>query len=227
MGYKAVLCDIDGVLVDSYALVRRCHCIVVKKYLGNAVDATWLDGLWGKGYREQLQYLFRVSGQDTRDISWESVYLSWRRTYARFHHVLAKPMAGAAGLLRDLDRIGVMVGVVSGRERDRIALACELLPEMKLAKVIISKDDVVRCKPDPEGVLLAVRRLRVGARETLFVGDSDSDVISGGAAGVDVFIVGTRISKSVLDANSSAIVGAAVSTEAWAQSILGLVSHKS
>jgi len=48
---------------------------------------------------------------------------------------------------------------------------------------VISKDDVVNPKPDPEAILKAVDRLSIAIDESLVVGDSKSDILMGKAAG--------------------------------------------
>ncbi len=50
-------------------------------------------------------------------------------------------------------------------------------------QVIVSRDDDARPKPDPDGVLLAARRMGVPAEELLVVGDFVFDIFAGRAAG--------------------------------------------
>ncbi len=49
---------------------------------------------------------------------------------------------------------------------------------------MVGGDDVHNAKPDPEGVKLALAKLRVSARESIFVGDSPADILAGKAARV-------------------------------------------
>jgi HAD superfamily hydrolase (TIGR01509 family) len=55
-----------------------------------------------------------------------------------------------------------------------------------LLDLVLAYEDVRRPKPDPEVVLLALRRLGAGPGEALFVGDSDKDIQAARAAGVDM-----------------------------------------
>jgi HAD superfamily hydrolase (TIGR01549 family) len=48
---------------------------------------------------------------------------------------------------------------------------------------IISADDVMNPKPQPEAVLKAIDRLQIKPEETLVVGDSKSDIVMGKSAG--------------------------------------------
>ena len=50
--------------------------------------------------------------------------------------------------------------------------------------VIVGADEVTHPKPHPEPVLQALERLRAPATDTVFIGDSPHDLVSGRAAGV-------------------------------------------
>jgi phosphoglycolate phosphatase/pyrophosphatase PpaX len=50
--------------------------------------------------------------------------------------------------------------------------------------VVITGDDVTHPKPHPEGILLAMEQLRAKASDTIYVGDSDADILAGRAAGL-------------------------------------------
>jgi pyrophosphatase PpaX len=51
-------------------------------------------------------------------------------------------------------------------------------------EVRITADDILKSKPDPEGILLALSRIKVDAKESMYVGDSPADMIAGRRAGV-------------------------------------------
>jgi len=53
-------------------------------------------------------------------------------------------------------------------------------------QAVVTPDDVTQGKPDPEMLLEACRRLEVQPSRTVFVGDTDSDVRAGRAAGCTV-----------------------------------------
>lgn len=57
--------------------------------------------------------------------------------------------------------------------------------------VIVTSDDVVKSKPDPEIVFQACKQLKVDVRTVLLVGDTQSDIDAGKAAGCKV--IGLRI----------------------------------
>ena len=56
--------------------------------------------------------------------------------------------------------------------------------------VIITGDDVIKPKPDPEGLLKALSILEVKNSEAIYIGDSDADVVAGVQA--NVFTIGVQ-----------------------------------
>jgi phosphoglycolate phosphatase len=87
----------------------------------------------------------------------------------------------AVGALR---RQGLMTGIVSQKLRHRIedVLAREGLSES--FDVVVGGGDVASFKPDPEGLLLALERLRVQPEAAIYVGDTVIDAQAAANAGV-------------------------------------------
>ncbi|MBI2437276.1 MAG: HAD family hydrolase [Lentisphaerae bacterium] len=97
----------------------------------------------------------------------------------------SRPNEGAEELLRFLKRRHIRRGILTRNSRGSIAAALKNFAHARLAdfSVIITRDHVERPKPDPEGVLLAARRLRVPPAELLVVGDYIYDIEAGRRAG--------------------------------------------
>jgi sugar-phosphatase len=91
---------------------------------------------------------------------------------------------GAPGLLAELDRLGLPWAVVTSADpplaRTRLA-AAGIRPAL-----LVTIDDVRAGKPDPEGYLLAARKLGVDPRRCLVVEDAEAGVTAGRAAGAVV-----------------------------------------
>ena len=65
---------------------------------------------------------------------------------------------------------------------------------------LISRDDVLRIKPDPEGLLLAIEACSTSPQFSYFLGDMPIDIIAGNDAGVQTIGLTTGlVSKSVLN----------------------------
>jgi phosphoglycolate phosphatase len=106
---------------------------------------------------------------------------------------------GAKDLLSALKTKGIKIGLVSNVGRKALGKALPKLGLHPFFDVAVSRNDVQYMKPNGEGLLLALGRLRVVQDKALYVGDSLDDVQAAKAAGVRVIIiVGKESSKAEL-----------------------------
>ena len=83
--------------------------------------------------------------------------------------------------LRDM---GFKTGLVSNVGKVSLGAAMDKLMLSPLLQVVVSRNDVSRLKPHPEGLLTAAKALDVGPGEVLFIGDSRNDVGAARRAGM-------------------------------------------
>jgi len=174
---QAVLLDMDGTLVDSDAAVERA----------------WRT--WAGEYRTDPERVLTIAhGSPAErtvrrvrpDLSGELVTAAAARQLALQYEDLSDVTAapGASELLAELDRLGLAWAVVTGADaklaRVRLAAAGLLVP------VLVTVDDVRTGKPDPEGYLLAARKLATKPGRCLVVEDAEPGVMAGRAAGAMV-----------------------------------------
>jgi len=97
----------------------------------------------------------------------------------------SRPNEGAEELIRFLKRRHIRRGILTRNRSASVETALKNFVHVRLAdfNVIIARDHVQRSKPDPEGVLLAARRLRVPVASLLMVGDYRYDIEAGQCAG--------------------------------------------
>ncbi|MFO0704241.1 MAG: HAD-IA family hydrolase [Patescibacteria group bacterium] len=62
--------------------------------------------------------------------------------------------------------------------------------------VLISGEDVTNPKPNPEGILTAMNRLKVSPNETAYIGDSEADMGAARSANVTAILVTQKEDKS-------------------------------
>jgi pyrophosphatase PpaX len=86
--------------------------------------------------------------------------------------------------MRKLKDAGYKMGIVSTKRNDMIYKGLKLLDVEGVFDVVIGMDDVEKTKPDPEPVLLALKRLDADREEALMIGDNYHDIVGGQNAGV-------------------------------------------
>ena len=174
---QAVLLDMDGTLVDSDAAVERSWRAWAAEY---PVDP-------GRGplIAHGLPALANVR-RLRPDLS-EAEAAASARYQLELEYVDVADIAAAPGaheLLGELDRLGLPWAVVTSADpplaRTRLA-AAGIRPAL-----LVTIDDVQAGKPDPEGYLLAARKLGADPRRCLVVEDAEAGVAAGRAAGAVV-----------------------------------------
>lgn len=105
-----------------------------------------------------------------------------------------------------LNEYGFILGIVSGKYRFRIESFLKREKLLDYFKVIIGREDVIKHKPDPEGLLLAIKKNKLSPSKTLYIGDSLVDAETAKRAVVPFIpvLTGTTLLESF---NSSEILG--------------------
>lgn len=177
----AVVFDLDGTLVDSMPMVLRAFAHALAPFrapLGERELFLRLGAPPERAFRELLS-----------DAAHVPLALERMTEFSRTHWDLIRPFAGAQALLASLQEQGRTAALWTGRER----LSAEMiLAEHGLAPAFataVCGDDLPTHKPNPQGLLEILDRLRIQAMDALFVGDADVDVLAGAEAGVRTVLI--------------------------------------
>ena len=175
---KAVIFDIDGVLVDS----KEANIDLFKKLLVKA------------GYpepaREEILTCFHMP-------AWQTIEKLTRQNdpveTERIWKMIKDPDLRNADLYefpKELDETlqalhqHHRLAIVTGRVRYGVDEIFEAVPIEHLFDVVIAFEDYDNPKPHPEPLLTALKRLRIDAAEAVYIGDSNSDIEAAQSAGI-------------------------------------------
>jgi phosphoglycolate phosphatase len=90
---------------------------------------------------------------------------------------------GAAATLHSLRDLGFKLAVLTNNARPATLAALELFEMSGAFDLVLTRDEAAM-KPDPDGILIAMRELGIGAERTVMVGDSWMDGAAAARAGV-------------------------------------------
>lgn len=187
MNPKALIFDMDGVIVDSEPLHEHAkrlalHCA------GIELDESVLPQYTGRSDRDMITDLARNHGRSDDEI--ESILVEKRRVYESLEPGL-KPVKGALEFLfwsHERYRLAI---ATSATTRNRISTLARLRIA-ELFEVAVDCSSVVQPKPSPEVFLRAVAALEVAAEDCWVIEDSVNGVIA--ATGAHCFTVGLTTS---------------------------------
>ncbi len=176
VGYQTVLFDLDGTLIDSGGLILASFRHATQTVLGRTIpDDVLMANVGGHGIHAQM----REFDEQRAD---ELVGVYREHNTRIYRHVSV--FEGVEGVLDRLKADGRRLGVVTVKSRPTVDVTFEVLPLGDYFDVVITGDDAMRHKPDPEPLLLAADRLGAAPGSAVYVGDSPFDVRAAKAAGM-------------------------------------------
>jgi AHBA synthesis associated protein len=171
--FTAVVFDLDGVLIDSDEAMRQAFQAAYE-HIGGTGEAP---------FTEYRQHLGRHMPETLKIMGLpETMYVPFVRESARLAHLL-RPYQGAEQLLVGLRATGTRIAVATGKTHDRAEHALEAVGLRGYVEEVVGSDEVPHSKPAPDIVREALRRLGCAPADSLMVGDSPLDLLSGRAAG--------------------------------------------
>ena len=178
--FPVYLFDVDGTLVDSApdicaAVQSVLHLRgrievsdeVLRTYIGKHLDETWRD----LGFPES---------------EWAPMLVDYRRIYAGRGHKLTRRYEGAAEGLAALTGTRKSTATTKGTPTTRIVL--EMFGMVEHFDHVQGTDGFP-AKPEPDVILKSLDVFGAHPRDCLMVGDAESDMAAGRAAGVKICAV--------------------------------------
>ncbi len=182
----AVLFDWDGTLVDTGGILLDCWQASTEEVLGYRFPVEESDRRRVLSMRAVDSFPTITSGPEQA----AQLTRAFDRIYAQLAPTHVQVHSGAAELLGDLKDRGIRTGVVTSKASARYEIDAQIAGLGALMDVVITGDDVVKGKPDPEGIHRALARLAVTSAASVYVGDGPVDAKAGKAAGLGTVLVG-------------------------------------
>ena len=177
---NGVIFDMDGTLVSTLPLIVHCVNEIVEKYMNRKLTLEEVIATFGPAAREIIRRFTIQLGEIQSKAAIEDYYSCYRRELPR--RALLFP--GIEELLGKLQKSGKRLAVFTGVERVLMELTLDSFGLRKYFQVLVAGDDVRKSKPDPEGVRLAINKMKLRPNESAIVGDSPADILAGKGARV-------------------------------------------
>lgn len=185
LDFKAVIFDMDGVIVDSEGRHEQAFLEVVRElgygqthgvkwehYVGRSDHELWLDFVAKHKPSQPLEQLLRMKRE-------------------RVLEILRREEPIFAGLPELVERLAAVckLGLASGSERPVVEAVLSLQDLRRFFSATVTASDIQRGKPQPDIFLRAAELLGVAPADCWVIEDSKPGVAAGLAAGMRVIAI--------------------------------------
>lgn len=172
---KGIVFDLDGTLVDSLAHTFDAFNHAITFHGGRRHSPEEIMRYFGTG---EPEIFAKLVGPDQATRAYESFRVHIDENIARM------PLhEGVGELLEKLKSSGVPISIFTGRGWETTELILKHHGILDRFVTVVADDHVGHPKPSPEGLHLALSRMRLEPRDVIFVGDSPMDIRAAHAAG--------------------------------------------
>jgi phosphoglycolate phosphatase len=187
--YRAVLFDLDGTLVDSYAALSEAVNHARRAHGLHELSAGRIRDFVGDGLDKMLQRAFETSEVP------KSAQIAFEERYDEICCAKSKVLDDVEDTIAALHELGVAMAVCTNKPTSfskKILAFLELAP---FFRAIVGPDLAGARKPAAQHVLHTLAATNCAADEALFVGDMPIDVHAARNSGIDVAVVPTGSSS--------------------------------
>jgi len=193
MKIKAIIFDMDGVLIDSEPLWRKAEIETFAKLGLSFTDEMCMQTM-GMRTKEVIEYWFKITPWEGKSVKEVEIDLLQRVTQLIVEE--GDAMKGVENALRYVKNKGLKVALASSSSSSLIEAVIEKLQIKKYFEVIESAEYLDFGKPHPEIFIKTAKKLGVHANECLVIEDSFNGVLAAKSAMMKVVAIPDKESKN-------------------------------
>ena len=173
---KNIIFDVDRTLVDSYhpeltTLQEALYLVTGKHYENDVMDKLTVL---------TTDEFFRFLGIDD-DAILKQINYHWGRLLQNSPVTM---FTGIPEILTFLSEEHCFLAIATSRTWEELEEIDDLMKILSIFDCVITSDKVDKPKPNPESILTILDQYHLQPRETVYVGDSKSDMLAAKSAGV-------------------------------------------
>jgi len=193
----ALIFDFDGVVIDSEPIHLQCFQQVLKPYGVTLTREQYYAKYLGYDDHDCFAAALADAGRQVDEGQISEMISAKSKLVRRIYAEDVEALPGAVQLISTAAAAEIPIAVCSGALRAEIELASKSIGVWDYFATVVSPQDVSRGKPDPQGYLLTLERLRqvtarpIAAERCVVVEDSPAGIEAAKKAGTRVLAVTT------------------------------------
>ncbi len=182
MSHTIAVFDLDGTLLDTLDDLTSAVNFALSRKGFPARTRNEVRSFIGSGVRMLMR---RAVPADADDATVLSALADFKAHYADNCQVMTAPYPGVLELLDALRARGVRIAVASNKFDAAVKALCAHYFGDRIDFAVGEREaDGIRRKPAPDTVFAALRALDGAPADAVYIGDSDTDILTAAAAGL-------------------------------------------
>lgn len=184
MNYKCCIFDLDGTLVNSLPALTRCVNLTLADFGLGPVGEQEVKLMVGDGYQKLIERSLDFCGA-LDPARYEAALRAYRRYFQEHCLDGVVPYDGIRPMLAQLKEAGMKLAVLTNKPHEQGVETVETVFGPGYFDLVLGEQPGRARKPDPEGVFLILEQLHAAAQQCLYLGDTNTDMLTARNAGVD------------------------------------------
>jgi len=189
---KAIIFDMDGVLVNTTQYARQTANLILKKNKINFSEEEFKEYV-GVSTRDRVNLWNKKFGTDIDVEQFSKDFIS---TQFELMKDELKENKEILSVITNLKKQNLKVAVATSSLMEKAEKILHFLGIFDLLDILITADDIQNHKPDPEIYLKTAEKLNVSPEECVVIEDSIKGILAGKNANMKVLALKTKLFTS-------------------------------
>jgi len=179
---EACIFDLDGTVINTVESLRYSISETMKHFGYPEIDEAHTKAFVGNGGRNLIRRALELNGNTSEedvDKALEIYKGIFKENCTRDN----TSYSGMKGTLHELKQQGIKLAVISNKSQERVDDCISKVYGDDLFDIVWGERSDIPLKPDPTGLKLLMKELKVFPEDCMYIGDGDTDMQAGIAAG--------------------------------------------